>query len=64
MARYQLSAAVRAPGSVSAATYILASSSSRPVSASSVASPLPDPSAPRSSRSGTSGARNDAIAAP
>ena len=41
MARYQLSAAVRAPGSVSAATYMPASSSSRPVSAKSVASPRP-----------------------
>ena len=57
MARYQLRAAVRAPGSVSAATYIRASSSSRPVSARSVARPPPAPSAPSSSRSGTSGAR-------
>ena len=58
------SAAVSAPGSVSANRYIHASSSSSPVSASSVDNPLPEPSAPSRSRSGTSGSHRDVVASP
>ena len=55
MARNQFSAAVSAPGSLSAVTYMSASSSSSPELASTEASPRPDPSGPKSSRSGSSG---------